>query len=230
MNLLIKKEVLGLLSILSVLCSVLCLVACGNNSSSDNAGIPAAPAPGTCATGSVYSPTYGCLTQSNCQAGFGLYNNQCVSLTQTTINGTCAAGLVYSTTYGCLAQANCSVGYGNYNGQCVVANGGPGASPVTCQSACNPGFVSTQFGCLPQNTCQSCYGFYNNTCIPSNLPLPGSGLQSGFYPGNPSYAPTYPTYPTNYPGGYGAGPNGYLNNPNYPPNNRAYLSGGFYFY
>ena len=86
---------------------------------------------GSCTTGYVYSSQYGCLLQSSCPTGYGLYGSQCVTLTaQSTSNscqGTCPAGYA-QTSYGCLPQAYCQSCFGYANGYCIGAtNYAPGS-------------------------------------------------------------------------------------------------------
>ena len=74
--------------------------------------------------GQVYTQ-YGCLAQSTCPTGYGMYGTQCVpGTTGYNYNNTtgCAAGQV-PTQMGCLYQGTCPAGYGylqNYNA-CVPA-------------------------------------------------------------------------------------------------------------
>jgi hypothetical protein len=99
----------------------------------------------SCNAGSVLHPTYGCIQQSGCPVGSGLYGNQCVAVGNSFNSGQCPAGYVYSVS------------------GCVVS---PAAS--ACQGMCTAGQVQTAYGCLPQNTMKcgnSCYGFYNGYCI-----------------------------------------------------------------
>jgi hypothetical protein len=120
----------------------------------------------TCSTGYVYSTTYGCLLQSNCATGYGMYNGSCVLLTGTNAgSGACPAGSVYSAQYGCLVQGNCPIGYGLDGTSCVSLSGTTGAT--TCQGSCNAGYVQTAYGCLQQYNCGNCYGYIEGGCIPA---------------------------------------------------------------
>jgi hypothetical protein len=106
-----------------LICSIgfgLAISACAGSSGSTTT----TSAVGSCSVGYVYSSTYGCLTQSTCPTGYGLYNNQCVVATSTatsSISSACGVGYVYSTRYGqCFQQAGCPTGYGNYGGYCYA--------------------------------------------------------------------------------------------------------------
>lgn len=98
----------------------------------------------TCATGYVYSSTYGCLAQSTCPTGYGLYNNQCVYLTTTTTTLTCPTGYIQSGT------------------TCVVNTA---TTYSACQGSCPVGYTQTAYGCFPQGNCMSCYGAYGQYCM-----------------------------------------------------------------
>lgn len=169
---------------------VLAIFAMGCSKGSSNTAITSAS---TCSAGYVYNSSYGCLTQSTCPAGYGMYNGTCVQATTTA--GTCSAGYVYSSTYGCLTQSSCPTGYGMYNNTCVPATTtGATSCPAgytyygnscvytggtttgigttnSCQGSCQPGYVYTShYGCLPQTSmygsCASCYGQLNGMCYP----------------------------------------------------------------
>jgi hypothetical protein len=129
----------------------------------------------SCQNGYSYSTYYGgCLAQSSCPSGQGLYNNQCVSLVsgaQTTGQVSCAAGSLYSAQYGCLPQANCPAGQGLYNNQCVAASG-----TVSTNGCPVAGQIYTIYGCLSQGPCPSGQVQYSGQCVnPSNL---GSGFNN----------------------------------------------------
>lgn len=171
------RNMISLFFTVFALGAVLILSGCGSNSGNSTAAAGA-----TCEAGYVYSSTYGCLLQSTCASGYGLYNNQCVALTTTTA-ATCAAGYVYSSTYGCLAQSSCSSGYGLYNNTCVLATTTSVTCPTgytlvnntcvvstttnTCQGSCPAGYQQTSYGCLPQYKCNSCFGYLNGYCVGS---------------------------------------------------------------
>ncbi len=80
----------------------------------------------TCTAGQV-TTAYGCLSQGNCPAGYGLYSsfygNQCVPGNSTTTTnsascqGRCMSGQVY-TQYGCAPQGNCGSCMGSIGGGC----------------------------------------------------------------------------------------------------------------
>ena len=172
--------------ILTIACSlavVFGFVACGNSGGGGSSTTTTVTTASTCSAGYVYNSTYGCLPQSTCPAGYGMYNNSCVAGTAT--SSTCASGYVYSAQYGCLAQSSCASGYAMYNNQCIYigttsANICPagfvlsnnmcvisGSTTFTsyCQGACAAGSVQTAYGCLPQNSCATCYGYMNHYCI-----------------------------------------------------------------
>lgn len=98
--------------------TALFIAACGKDGGSSNKNnVVGAQA---CQAGYVYTTQYGCLPQSTCPPGYGMYQNQCY---QGTINnGSCQAGYIYSSQYGCLQQAHCQPGSGLYNGQCVYVD------------------------------------------------------------------------------------------------------------
>lgn len=198
------------------------LVSCGSTTPPAAANVPGVSA-ASCVAGQVYSPQYGCLAQSNCPAGEGLYNNQCVLLTATS-NGTtvCSAGLV-STQYGCLPQGNCPAGLGSYNGQCVYA-GIPTGAGTGAPGTCTVGQVWSQYGCLSQGTCTNGYALYNGSCTAITA---SSGGYNG-YNGYNGYGGGYAGYGgyTGYNGGYGGYPGaGYAG---YTPSfNPGYSSGGY---
>lgn len=128
----------------------------GSNSSTNNAG--------TCsASGYVYSASYGCIPQSNCGSGYGLYNGQCVLLSSTTASSSCSSGYYWN-------------GY-----QCVVnstsSTYGTSSTTNACQSSCSSGYVYTARGCLPRTSqCPSCAGTDGYMCYWSVYTL-----QTGYY-------------------------------------------------
>jgi len=131
----------------------------------------------TCTTGYV-STQYGCMPQAGCQAGYGMYNNQCIPATVNNMYGSCTAGYV-QTQYGCMPQAGCQAGYGMYNNQCIPAtvnntqypynNGYNNGYPYNNgynngMMGCPAGSIMTQMGCLSQGPCPMGYVLYNNQC------------------------------------------------------------------
>lgn len=121
----------------------LSLAACGNNDSTGTTVTTGLGTTGSCAAGYVYSTMYGCLPQSTCSAGYGLYNGQCVYLSSATTM-TCPAGYIQS------------------GATCVIATT---TSTNSCQGACMAGYVSTVWGCLPQGSCGACFGYANRYCL-----------------------------------------------------------------
>lgn len=121
-------------------------VACNSGSSgSSSSGTVTTTAATTCASGYVYSSTYGCLLQSTCPTGYGLYNNQCVVATST-------------------AYSTCATGYTLYNGTCVYS--GTTTTTTTCGGSCAAGMVQTVYGCMAQaSNCQACYARYGSYCL-----------------------------------------------------------------
>lgn len=109
-----KNWVYLLLGVATALLLTACGKSSGGSSSNRSANV------GVCQAGYVNSQ-YGCLQQSGCPSGYGLYNGQCVVATNQHNN--CQAGYVYSSQYGCLQQGNCQQGYGLYGNQCVYADG-----------------------------------------------------------------------------------------------------------
>jgi hypothetical protein len=172
-----KKMIFTLLASLGI---VLGFAACGSGGGGGSSTVTTA---GTCSAGYVYTATYGCLPQSTCPAGYGMYNNTCV--VGTTSTGTCSAGYVYSAQYGCLPQSSCSAGYAMYNNQCIYVGtsstnmcpagfvltnntcmiAGTTTGSSLCQGACAVGQIQTAYGCLPQNSCATCYGYFNHYCV-----------------------------------------------------------------
>ena len=132
-----KKLLLAILAVMS-------LAACGNNGS-DSAGTTAivTTTNGTCSAGYVYSSMYGCLAQSTCSAGYGLYNGQCVIATSTT-------------------TLSCPSGYVQSGSTCVV---GTTYTTSSCQGSCTVGYTATVWGCLPQGNCGGCFGSANGYCL-----------------------------------------------------------------
>lgn len=159
--------------------AVALLAGCGSSNSGTTTAVVTTSAT-SCSTGYIYSSTYGCLPQSSCPSGYGLYNNQCVLVTTGT---TCDAGYVFSSTYGCLPQSGCGTGYALYNGQCIYVGSTTISCPTgyvvsgnqciyststttsSCQGSCQAGYTQTVYGCLPQQTCGSCFGYYNRYCL-----------------------------------------------------------------
>ena len=123
---------IGLLA-LSVLSS------CGNSGTATSGTATTLTA--TCSTGYVYSATYGCLAQSTCSSGYGLYNNQCVYLGTTATTTTCPTG------------------YTLYSNQCIAS------STSTVNSCGVAGYTPTPYGCLPQYYCAVGFGYLNGYCL-----------------------------------------------------------------
>lgn len=156
----------------------LLLASCAKDS--DSSATTAVTA-GSCSSGYIYSSTYGCLLQSSCPSGYGLYNNQCVLVSGATT--TCSSGYVYSATYGCLPQSTCSAGYALYSNQCIYVGSSTLSCPTgyvmsgtqcvlststttsSCQGSCTAGYTQTVYGCLPQGTCGSCFGYTSHYCL-----------------------------------------------------------------
>lgn len=134
-----KLLLLGIFAVMALFFS-----ACGNKDSGGGTGAVApVTVAGQCTAGYVYSSSYGCLPQSGCPIGYGMYNNQCIPAT--TINGgaascqgTCQAGYT-QTAYGCFPQGGCMscYGYNQTNGWCY-----PG---VNYSSQFNNGFNGYSF-------------------------------------------------------------------------------------
>ncbi len=104
----------------------LILTGCGKGSSTTTPAVSPIGAGQTgvapqCAAGQSYTVQFGCLSQGTCPAGYGSFNNNCVSLTQ----NNCGQGMM-QTQYGCMPMNN------NYQ-------------------ACGQGMIQTQYGCAPQN-------------------------------------------------------------------------------
>jgi hypothetical protein len=81
-----------LLLIPAALCLItisLVLTGCGQSTGSTTAATSAASS--SCSSGYVYSSTYGCLLQSSCASGYGLYNGTCVYTGTTTTSGSCVS-------------------------------------------------------------------------------------------------------------------------------------------
>jgi hypothetical protein len=157
-----KFEFFGLIALSMI------LFGCGSSQNSTNYS-----ANGTCSTGYLYSASYGCLPQSNCQSGYALYNNSCVYVGYTTsyTNGTntCSSGYVYTTQYGCQAQGTttCSAGYVSTATYGCVLSSGTTTGTTTYQGTCQVGQIQTTYGCLPQGNCMAGYGYYGGWCIKS---------------------------------------------------------------
>jgi len=120
-----------------------------------------------CNTVGYVNTAYGCLPQATCQAGYGLYNNQCVPGTLATTTGVCSAGYVM------------------YNNQCVAQStlnssltssltSTTTAMALACQSSCPSGYTATTYGCLPQYYCSSCYGYTQGYCFPGAYATSGT--------------------------------------------------------
>ena len=77
-------SVMGLL----MMTVLLALTGCGQASS---AASSAGTTSSSCSSGYVYSSTYGCLLQSTCGSGYGLYNGSCIYVGTTTTSGSCVS-------------------------------------------------------------------------------------------------------------------------------------------
>ena len=142
-------------------------IGCGQSFSSTDSTSAATGTTATaiCASGYVYTTTYGCLPQSTCADGYAMYNNTCVSTTTTTTTAgttsttTCSSGYVYSTNYGCIPQLTCSSGYGWYNNSCILLTGTIITTVNHCQDYCPSGQIATDYGCMPAvQVCPPCSG------------------------------------------------------------------------
>jgi len=104
------------------------LSACNNGSGSSGSGggtAVTAQAVGNCAAGSVYTSQYGCLPQSSCPAGQGLYVSGATSICVVGTTNTCGVNNGYNgyynggynPGYNNGLNTGCTTGYNNgYNG------------------------------------------------------------------------------------------------------------------
>jgi hypothetical protein len=66
------------------------LTGCGQSPTTATAAAAAVVTPTSiCSSGYVYSSTYGCLLQSNCPTGYGLYSGACVGLSSAATSSGC---------------------------------------------------------------------------------------------------------------------------------------------
>ena len=155
----LKFEFFGLIALSMV------MFGCGSSQNTSNYG-----ATGTCSSGYLYSSTYGCLPQSNCQTGYALYNNSCVYVGYTTTSTTsCTSGYVYTTQYGCQLQGStaCSTGYVSTSSYGCVLGTTTTTTSTQYQGTCSVGYVQTAYGCLPQGNCMTGYGYTSGWCVKS---------------------------------------------------------------
>lgn len=114
--------------------AVFLLTACGK----DDEKTVATAASTTCQAGYGYNASYGCLPQSYCPAGQGLYQNTCVAATPT--NGNCPSGYAWN-------GSSCMVSGSTTGDRCSAHY------PGTYEST--PGWCSCLPGLRPQGN--GCY-------------------------------------------------------------------------
>ena len=170
----IKLAVCGIFAVFAMIG----LGACGSNSGSSNPTAALA-----CPVGSNQSASYGCLPQSTCPAGQGLYNGGCIGLTTQAASSTCTTAGYFQTAYGCQPQGTCPAGSATYNGGCVpvtttagtcpagytmyngICSAATSAASTSCSGYCGAGNVQTSYGCLPQSNCYACFGYSSGYCV-----------------------------------------------------------------
>lgn len=160
------------------------MIGCGGSSGGSRSNVKAGGP--MCGPGQVSTQAYGCLSQGGCQAGYGMYNNQCYPGTLANTPGggyqygagSCNGGQVY-TYHGCLPTNGCSNGYGWYQSQCIppltigqngVPNqfnsyygGGGYSGGGGYQGGYNTGYMPYGYYYYPNVN----YRYYNNYTYPS---------------------------------------------------------------